>query len=57
MCPACMTTAALLTVGVTSAGGLTAAIKKLRAKAVAKGITNIRDPKEQHRSVERQIGR
>jgi len=39
MCPACLTTVALMVAGVTSAGGLTAlAVKKLRAKTDAKNI-------------------
>ncbi len=39
MCPACITTAALLVAGATSAGGLTAlAMKKLRAKTGGKII-------------------
>ncbi len=37
MCPACLTTAALMVAGATSTGGLTAlVVKNLRAKAGAK---------------------
>jgi hypothetical protein len=39
MCPACMTTAALIVAGTTSAGGLTAlVVRTLRAKAGARTI-------------------
>jgi hypothetical protein len=39
MCPACITTAALMVAGATSTGGLTAlVVKTLRAKTGAKGI-------------------
>ncbi|MGH7493342.1 MAG: hypothetical protein ACREOO_13255 [bacterium] len=39
MCPACITTAALIVAGATSTGGLTAlVVKKLRAKTGAKSI-------------------
>jgi hypothetical protein len=52
MCPACMTTAALIVAGTTSAGGLTAIIvRTLRAKAGAT-MTNpaTRTSGEQNRS-------
>lgn len=39
MCPACMTSVALVVAGATSAGGLTAlVVKNLRAKTGAKSI-------------------
>lgn len=42
MCPACITTVALMVAGATSTGGLTAlVVKKLRGKSSAKKISNI----------------
>jgi hypothetical protein len=55
MCPACITTAALIAAGATTTGGLTAlVVKKLRAKTGAKSI----EPKtkgEQNGSSENRI--
>ena len=43
MCPACLTTTALVVAGATSAGGLTAlAVKKLRIWTGAKVIVTVR---------------
>ena len=47
MCPACMTTAALIVAGTTSAGGLTAlVVRTLRAKAGARAINPAPKPAE-----------
>jgi hypothetical protein len=43
MCPACLTTAALVVAGASSAGGLTAlVVKKLRTRALPKVIVTVR---------------
>lgn len=58
MCPACLTTAALMLAGATSAGGLTApVVKKLRAKTGANSSTNptTKSEGDQHGSAENRV--
>ena len=46
MCPACLTAAALIVAGATSAGGLTAfAVRKLRAGTSTEGIPETQRPR------------
>jgi hypothetical protein len=57
MCPACITTAALIAAGATTTGGLTAlVVKKLRAKTGAKSIDSKTQTKgEQNETFENRI--
>jgi len=57
MCPACITTVALMVAGTASTGGLTAlVVKKLRAKTrVPRGTTPPPNPEVQNGSSENRI--
>ena len=59
MCPACITTVALIVAGVTSTGDLTAlVVKKRRAKTGAHNIDAARQPKgEQNESFKSSVTR
>jgi hypothetical protein len=57
MCPACLSTAALILVGTTSTGGLTAlVVTRLRGKTGAKSI-DLKSKREQHGSAKTGVAR